>query len=117
MVTLLRGTLESNVSEGIRFAELLSITDGMVDFNTFKKDMRGKAKFSSCSKHLCNHGITVSCKTCQRGQYGNYCIECFLKGDHKDHDYAISQNSLSACKCGHKEYSGSAVFCPAHTGY
>ena len=117
MVSLLRDTLEADVREGIRFAELLAVNNGMKEFRDLKKEIKEKNQFALCPKHFCSHGITVTCKTCQKDSSGQFCIECFLNGNHEGHEYYLTQNVLLTCVCGHKECISEDSLCSEHKGY
>nr|XP_024380592.1 E3 ubiquitin-protein ligase PRT6-like isoform X4 [Physcomitrium patens]PNR51519.1 hypothetical protein PHYPA_010706 [Physcomitrium patens] len=73
---------------------------------------RGQA---NCTTVWTKGTVAYRCRTCQVNDSSAICVSCFLKGDHKDHDYVMYHSeSGGCCDCGDPEAWLPEGFCSAH---
>ncbi|KAG0562955.1 hypothetical protein KC19_9G186000 [Ceratodon purpureus] len=59
--------------------------------------------------------VAYRCRTCQVNDSSAICVGCFLKGEHRQHDYVMYHSeSGGCCDCGDPEAWQENGFCSAH---
>ncbi|KAK8837591.1 hypothetical protein M9Y10_036122 [Tritrichomonas musculus] len=58
--------------------------------------------------------MSIYCFICGNTPSSCICLQCFLKGDHKGHEYTISADSIGNCDCGDLSMWKRSGFCSVH---
>lgn len=60
--------------------------------------------------------LAYRCRTCENDPTCAICVQCFLNGNHKDHDYSIMYTNGGCCDCGDETAWKVEGFCSEHGG-
>lgn len=71
---------------------------------------------SSCGKIFKYGDLVYRCKTCTHDDTCVLCAQCFVKGDHVDHNvtFSITKHGGGCCDCGELESWNTELNCPNH---
>lgn len=75
-----------------------------------------RAKSGVCHTVWGKDALAYKCRTCERDPTCAICIDCFRKGDHKGHDFAIIRTGGGCCDCGDGQAWLPSGFCSDHQG-
>lgn len=105
---------KSDINSALMYSEQLMCGDTYSSLNTFLEQNKARDTRSHCQKAWTTPHLVVRCNNCCLGEKSYMCLDCFLNGNHKDHDYTllISQNGI--CKCGNPMYFKDTGFCKNH---
>lgn len=68
----------------------------------------------NCRKLNCDN-TSILCETCGYGKYVPFCLDCFLKSNHEDHNLQYKKTSIWKCCCGDLTKSDQSGFCANHS--
>lgn len=91
----------------------------VTDFNSYSEFYKFHLEHphnSTCQREWTTPQMSIHCYDCENTPQSCACLQCFLKGNHKGHDYTISPNSRGNCDCGDVSNWKQSGFCSDHHG-
>lgn len=93
--------LEGDLEEGLEFCQNLLCGTEFPSFEAFLNQKKKKIHSSICSNAWTeSQGYIVLCKDCRMYKTSCICLQCFLEGNHYEHDFSISTSTTGNCDCG-----------------
>ncbi|UXI22783.1 hypothetical protein NH340_JMT08726 [Sarcoptes scabiei] len=81
----------------------------------FIKEVKEYDRTSKCSMIWTNNFVAYRCRTCAISSCMSLCAECFLNGDHKNHNFNMFRSEAGgACDCGDPFVIKQSGFCKNH---
>ena len=97
--------------------QIICSVAGFASFSDFYNYHLEHSHISTCQKEWStNRQMSIHCVDCSLSSNSCFCLECFLKSNHKGHEYLIRPNSMGNCDCGDLQQWKRTGFCPKHQG-
>ena len=107
----------SNPSAAIeKSQQIICSVAGFNSYDDFSSYHIFNHRTSACQKELTSGKMSIHCFDCANNRESCVCLQCFLNGNHKDHDYIIRPDSIGSCACGDLSLWKNSGFCKEHQG-
>lgn len=93
----------------------LLINNKYQNFNEYLHFLETESSHGSCNKSWYESVLIARCENCALSSNSCICLDCFLRGDHKNHNYQIYKSSNGSCDCGNSMLWKKEGFCIHHS--
>lgn len=92
------------------------LKDKYETFQDFIKHHSNPQFLSVCQSSWETPALIITCHTCQIKTLSCYCLDCFFKGNHKNHSFQSWIAPSGNCDCGDSQFIRPTGFCSVHHG-
>ncbi|OHT13519.1 hypothetical protein TRFO_16279 [Tritrichomonas foetus] len=116
----LHDLFKTNVPSALsKSEELIYKAEKSLNFPSFADFLNyheAHSNVSTCQNSWSSRKMAIHCTDCQISDQSCICLECFLKGNHKNHNYFIRPDTIGNCDCGDLSLWKREGFCKDHQG-
>ena len=105
---------KNNIDQGINYSNYLIINSKYTSFNEFLLNSKNPSFISCCQKSWSTPKLCAICHTCCKEKGSVLCLDCFINGDHKKHNYSFAIIDSGHCCCGDEKFIDQRGFCCKH---
>ena len=95
------------------------IITSLSEFNTYQEFYSyhlQHPRVSTCQREWTDGRMSIHCFECGIDKQSCFCLQCFVNGNHKGHDYVIYPSTSGNCDCGDVTLCKPSGFCKHHQG-
>ncbi|OHT07526.1 hypothetical protein TRFO_05146 [Tritrichomonas foetus] len=107
--------MKEDIVATIRDLKQIIIGSRFKSFSKFKKYYKAQDKFCHCTVSWLTPRLCIECHDCETVKNSVMCIDCFIAGNHLNHNYSIKTLPFGSCHCGRSFlFKNNSCFCPHH---